>query len=96
MRIGIGYDANINMIKSFRNVGAVIWGQKTMQRKASALDRINVRRTLLYIEKTVERFLNPLVLDANNTSITRQRVSGQIDAFFITFYISNRQYVSNP
>lgn len=80
-QIGIGYDNNINMIKTFRGVGSVIWGQKTAQRKASALDRINVRRTLLFIEKTVEEFLNPLVLDVNNTPTTRARVFGNIDSF---------------
>jgi hypothetical protein len=79
--IGIGYDNNINMVKSFRGVGTAIWGQKTAQRKASALDRINVRRTLLLIEKTVESFLNPLVLDVNNTPTTRSRVFGNIDGF---------------
>jgi len=79
--IGIGYDNNINMIKTFRGTGSVIWGQKTLQRQASALDRINVRRTLLYIERTVEGFLLPLVLDVNNTPVTRARVYGNIDSF---------------
>ncbi len=79
--IGKLYDNNINACKEFLGIGAVIWGQKTAQRKASALDRINVRRTLLFIEKTVQLFLNPLVLDVNNTPEVRLRVWNQINNF---------------
>lgn len=79
--IGKVYDNNINAVKEFMGIGSVIWGQKTAQRKASALDRINVRRTLLFIEKTVQLFLNPLILDVNNTPEVRLRVWNQINNF---------------
>jgi len=79
--IGKVYDNNINAAKEFMGIGAVLWGQKTAQRKASALDRINVRRTLLFIEKTVQLFLNPLILDVNNTPEIRLRVWNQINNF---------------
>ena len=42
------YEANINPIASFPSEGIVIFGQKTLQMQASALDRINVRRLLIY------------------------------------------------
>jgi phage tail sheath protein FI len=79
--IGVLYDNNINSPKEFIGIGAVIQGQKTAQRKATALDRINVRRTLLYIEATINGFLQPLVLDVNNTAETRLRVFSQINNF---------------
>ena len=79
--IGKVYDNNINASKEFMGIGSVLWGQKTAQRKASALDRINVRRTLLFIEKTVQLFLNPLILDVNNTPDIRLRVWNQINNF---------------
>jgi hypothetical protein len=79
--IGTLYDNNINSPKEFMNRGTCIWGQKTAQRKPSALDRIAVRRTLLFIETTVQQFLNPLVLDVNNTPEVRLRVWSQINNF---------------
>jgi phage tail sheath protein FI len=79
--IGKLYDNNINSPKEFMGIGACIWGQKTAQRKPSALDRVNVRRTLLFIEATVKGFLNPLVLDVNNTPEVRLRVWSQINNF---------------
>jgi phage tail sheath protein FI len=79
--IGKLYDNNINAPKEFMGIGAVIYGQKTAQRKPSALDRINVRRTLLFIEATIQGFLNPLILDVNNTSETRLKVWSQINNF---------------
>lgn len=79
--IGNLYDSNINACKEFAGIGSVIWGQKTAQRKPTALDRINVRRTLLFIERAIKLFLNPLVLDVNNTPDVRLRVWTQINNF---------------
>ena len=45
------YDANINPIASFPAEGIVVFGQKTLQVTPSALDRINVRRLLIYVKK---------------------------------------------
>ena len=52
--IGFMYDSNINTSKFIRGIGHVMWGQKTAQRKTSALDRINVRRLLLFLQNTIE------------------------------------------
>ena len=47
------YAVGINPIASFPNEGLVVFGQKTLQQRASALDRINVRRLMLYIKKEI-------------------------------------------
>jgi len=78
--IGKLYDKNINTVKFIRGVGFVMWGQKTAQLKKSALDRIQVRRNLLYIENNIERALLPFVFE-NNTEQTRLRVWSLVDNF---------------
>jgi hypothetical protein len=78
--IGKLYDKNINAVKFERGIGYVIFGQKTAQLKKSALDRINVRRNLLFIENNVETALVPFLFE-NNTSKTRLRVFSIIDEF---------------
>jgi len=78
--IGKLYDRNINVPRFIRGTGHVMWGQKTAQLKASALDRINVRRNLLYIENNIETALLPFVFE-NNTAKTRLRVFSLIDEF---------------
>ena len=54
---GFMYNSNINTSERIRGAGDFMWGQKTGQVKATALDRINVRRLLLYIENTIEPML---------------------------------------
>ena len=45
------YERNVNPIAKFPNEGLVIFGQKTLQAKPSALDRVNVRRLMIYLKK---------------------------------------------
>ena len=78
--IGDLYEYNINVPKLVRGYGHVMWGQKTGQLKKSALDRINVRRGLLYIENNVEIALLPFLFE-NNTARTRLRVFSVVDSF---------------
>ena len=78
--IGKLYDKNINTVKFIRGTGFVMWGQKTAQLKKSALDRIQVRRNLLFIENNIERALLPFVFE-NNTEQTRLRVWSLVDNF---------------
>jgi len=47
------YSNNVNVIATFARDGINVWGQKTLQRKPSALDRVNVRKLLLYLEKVI-------------------------------------------
>lgn len=61
------YDARVNPIAKFPGVpGATIWGQKTLQVKASALDRINVRRLLIKAKKLISSAARLLVFEPNN------------------------------
>ena len=59
------YSANINPIATFPSEGIVIFGQKTLQVTPSALDRINVRRLMLYVKKQISRFATQVLFDQN-------------------------------
>ena len=60
------YDVDINPITSFPGAeGTVVWGQKTLKRAQSALDRINVRRLLIEIRREVKRVANTLLFEPN-------------------------------
>ena len=59
------YEANINPIASFPSEGIVIFGQKTLQVTKSALDRINVRRLLIYLKKQISRLSTQVLFDPN-------------------------------
>lgn len=62
------YDAKINPITSFPNAGVVVFGQKTLQTKASALDRINVRRLLINIKQFLDSQAGNIVFEPNTTA----------------------------
>lgn len=49
------YDNGVNVLKPYPGIGYVVWGQKTEQTKASALDRINVRRSLNTIKRAIRK-----------------------------------------
>lgn len=59
------YAANINPIASFVSEGIVIFGQKTLQSEQSALDRINVRRLLIFVKKEISRISSTLLFEQN-------------------------------
>ena len=66
------YDSNINPIATFPGQGVVVWGQKTLQKKASALDRVNVRRLMIKVKKFIAASSRFLVFEQNNAT-TRNR-----------------------
>ena len=74
------YEANINPIASFVSEGLVVFGQKTLQMTPSALDRINVRRLLIFVKKEVSRIANGLLFD-QNVPATWNRFTGQVVPF---------------
>ena len=74
---GGSFEAAINPIASFPSQGFVIWGQKTLQLKKSALDRVNVRRMLLEVKRQVAVVAEKIVFEAN-TPATRARFVSQI------------------
>lgn len=74
------YAANINPIAQFVSEGLVIFGQKTLQSTESALDRINVRRLLIFVKKEVSRICNGLLFE-QNVQATWTRFSNQVIPF---------------
>ena len=74
------YDANINPIASFPSEGIVIFGQKTLQVTRSSLDRINVRRLLIFLKKEISRIASRLLFD-QNVQQTWDRFTGQVIPF---------------
>ncbi len=59
------YEANINPIAKFPAEGIVVFGQKTLQQTASALDRINVRRLMIYLKREISFIASRLLFDPN-------------------------------
>jgi phage tail sheath protein FI len=59
------YEININPIAQFPAEGIVVYGQKTLQFSRSALDRINVRRLMLYVKKEVSRIAATTLFNPN-------------------------------
>lgn len=62
------YDSRINPITRFPDAGVVIFGQKTLQLRPSALDRVNVRRLLILAKRAVANYARTLAFDSNNAS----------------------------
>ena len=71
------YEVNINPIASFPNEGIVIFGQKTLQATPSALDRVNVRRLLIFLKKQISRIATTILFDPN-VQVTWDRFLGQV------------------
>jgi hypothetical protein len=66
------YEGHVNPIAAFPGQGVVAWGQKTLQRNPSALDRVNVRRLLIALKKFIASSSRFLVFE-QNVATTRQR-----------------------
>lgn len=75
------YEAAVNPIATFPNSGVVVFGQKTLQKKASALDRVNVRRLLIAAKKFIASTTKYLVFE-NNTAATRNRFLSIANPYF--------------
>ena len=74
------YESNFNPIATLPGQGVVAWGQKTLQKKSSALDRVNVRRLLIRVKKFIAASSRFLVFEQNNAK-TRQRFLGIVNPF---------------
>jgi len=66
------YESNVNPIATFPREGVTVFGQKTLQKKSSALDRVNVRRLLIKLKKFIASSSRFLVFEQNNAA-TRRR-----------------------
>ena len=74
------YEAAINPIASFPSTGIVVFGQKTLQERQSALDRINVRRLVIYLKKQIS-ILSTQILFEQNVQATWNRFKALIEPF---------------
>ena len=74
------YQGNVNSLATFPGQGVVAYGQKTLQKKSSALDRINVRRLLIELKSYVGQIGNSLVFE-QNTIATRNRFLSQVNPY---------------
>ena len=74
------YEAKVNPIAVFPGQGIVAYGQKTLQDRASALDRINVRRLLITVKKFIASTSRFLVFE-QNTSTTRGRFLNTVNPY---------------
>jgi hypothetical protein len=74
------YSANVNPLATFPGEGVVVFGQKTLQRKATALDRVNVRRLLIALKGFIGQVANNLVFE-QNTNVTRNRFLAQVNPY---------------
>ena len=74
------YEARINPIASFPSSGIVVFGQKTLQERQSALDRINVRRLVIYLKKQIS-ILSTQVLFEQNVPATWNRFKSLVEPF---------------
>ena len=74
------YEANINPIASFPGTGTVVYGQKTLQKQASALDRVNVRRLLIDLKSYIGQLAKNLVFE-QNTAATRNNFLSQVNPY---------------
>jgi hypothetical protein len=70
-----GYRNCINPIVQFVDFeGFVIWGQKTLQRRPTALDRVNVRRLMFYVEKSIRVAARQLLFDPHDDELRQKFV----------------------
>ena len=74
------YEANINPIATFPGSGVVVFGQKTLQKRASALDRVNVRRLLISLKSYITQVSDNLVFE-QNTIATRNNFLAQVNPY---------------
>ena len=74
------YPLGVNSITTFPGEGAILYGDRTMLRRPSAFDRINVRRLFIVLRKTISRTARSFLFE-NNTSYTRERFKSTIIPF---------------
>jgi hypothetical protein len=76
------YDAKINPITFFTGVGLVNYGQKTRAKNASALDRINVARLIVYLRRQLDILAKPYVFEPND-KITRDEIKNSVESLML-------------
>jgi hypothetical protein len=85
------YTNRVNPIATFPGQGATVFGQKTLQAKPSALDRINVRRLMIAVKKYIASSTRYLVFE-NNTAATRNRFLSIVNPYLESIQQRNGLY----
>jgi phage tail sheath protein FI len=78
-----GFNNAINPIADFTQDGIVVWGQRTLQRNDTALDRVNVRMLLIAIKKSLRVLLRQFIFEPNDKFL-RAQVTNVCDSFMST------------
>ncbi len=76
------YDLKLNPIPFFNGVGLVAYGQKTRARNASALDRINVARLVVYLRAQLNKLARPYIFEPND-KITRDEIKQAVESLLL-------------
>jgi hypothetical protein len=76
------YQNNVNPITFLTGAGLVIFGQKTRARNASALDRINVARLVIYLRSQLNQLAKPFLFQPNDR-ITRDEIKQQTESLLV-------------
>jgi hypothetical protein len=76
------YDLKVNPIPFFNGVGLVAYGQKTRARNASALDRINVARLVVYLRSQLNKLARPYLFEPND-KITRDEIKQAVESLLL-------------
>lgn len=82
------YAGRVNPIAIFPGQGTVIYGQKTLQAKATALDRVNVRRLLIALKRYIGQIAETLLFE-QNTQTTRNNFLNKVNPYLQ--YVQQRQ-----
>ena len=76
------YDLKVNPIPFFNGIGLVAHGQKTRARNASALDRINVARLVVYLRSQLNKLARPYIFEPND-QITRDEIKQAVESLLL-------------
>lgn len=76
------YLNNVNPITFISGAGLVVYGQKTRARSASALDRVNVARLVVYLRSQLKNLAKPYIFEPND-KITRDEIKQQVESLMI-------------
>jgi hypothetical protein len=74
------YEANVNPLATLSREGVVVFGQKTLQKEASALDRVNVRRLVIALKNYIGQLADQIVFE-QNTIATRQSFVAKVTPY---------------
>lgn len=100
----LAYVAGINPVTTYAGTAAVVWGQKTLQIAASALDRFNVVNSVLWMNQRIVQSLQPFVFQPNTTA-TRDNVNFLVSSFLeniqlrgglYAYYVDTSEEINTP